>query len=151
MQDCLIHSILKNDSPVNRKYLEQTETKQTPVLGTAWQWMRTGNRWWCTMLTEALQKENAGEIGVFLLKKSPRLVACSPGPGSNSPEWIYRTASFTVYATRASMSTGNIRDRRKQSKRWFGGKPGSGRGWGAAVPRTTWEPSAGSARIDATA
>ena len=28
MQDGLIHSILKNDSPVNRKFVEQTETKQ---------------------------------------------------------------------------------------------------------------------------
>ena len=28
MQDSLIHSILKNDSPVNRKFVEQTETKQ---------------------------------------------------------------------------------------------------------------------------
>ena len=28
MQDDLIHSILKNDSPVNRKFVEQTETKQ---------------------------------------------------------------------------------------------------------------------------
>ena len=27
MQDGLIHSILKNDSPVNRKFVEQTETK----------------------------------------------------------------------------------------------------------------------------
>ena len=43
-----------------------------------------------------------------------------PGPGSNSPVQLYRTTSFTVYAMRASMSTGNIRDRRKQSKRWFG-------------------------------
>ena len=28
MQDGLIHSILKNDSPVNRKFMDQTETKQ---------------------------------------------------------------------------------------------------------------------------
>ena len=27
MQDDLIYSILKNDSPVNRKFVEQTETK----------------------------------------------------------------------------------------------------------------------------
>ena len=28
MQDGLIHSILNNDSPVNRKFMDQTETKQ---------------------------------------------------------------------------------------------------------------------------
>ena len=44
IQDGLIHSILKNDSPVNRKYLEQTETKQTLVWGKAWQWTRMGSR-----------------------------------------------------------------------------------------------------------
>ena len=37
IQDGLIHSICDAGFHVNRKYLEQTETKQTLVWGTAWQ------------------------------------------------------------------------------------------------------------------
>ena len=69
MQDGLISSLYDAGFHVNRKSLEQMETKQMLVWGTARQRTRTGSRWRCTMLTEALQKENAGEIGVFLLKK----------------------------------------------------------------------------------
>ena len=48
------------------------------------------------LLTDALEKENAGKTGVYYWKKQ-RLVTCFPGPGSNSPEWMCRTASSIVY------------------------------------------------------
>ena len=48
------------------------------------------------LLTDAIQKENAGETGVYYWKKQ-RLVTCSMRPGSNSPESLCRTASSIVY------------------------------------------------------
>ena len=48
------------------------------------------------LLTDALEKENAGETGVYYWKKQ-RLVTCSRSPGSNSPGELCRTASSTVY------------------------------------------------------
>ena len=69
MQDGLIHSILKNDSPVNRKYLEQTETKQTLVWGKAWQWTRMGSR---------SAADNVGTFGWFSPDRRYGLKANSP-------------------------------------------------------------------------
>ena len=48
------------------------------------------------LLTDAIQKENAGETGVYYWKKK-EAVTCSKAPGSNSPVVLCSMSSSIIY------------------------------------------------------